>query len=157
MNNVPRHGSVVREFGPDEVRELYQVRCMIETEAAKLGIAAGRFDDDRLRKLCALHDRIKGEVRDGAFDHAAAAAGADSEFHNLIVSAGGNSLLCEWYKRILAQAKIITISSWRVLSRGAATVREHETIVEALRNQNAEEVSATIKAHLETVAATLIA
>src|SRR3954463_3398605 len=45
----PNHGAVVRPLGPTQIREIYQIRCLLEGEATFM--ATDRIDREALREI----------------------------------------------------------------------------------------------------------
>src|SRR3954469_5430262 len=45
----PNHGAIVREFGPNQIREIYHVRKILESEATRL--CAEKINADALREI----------------------------------------------------------------------------------------------------------
>ena len=83
---LPNRGAIVRPFGPAEVREISQIRRLLETEATHH--ACGRIPP---AELSALNDellRLEGAPRDQTWDRDARAA--DTRLHGLIAESSGN-------------------------------------------------------------------
>src|SRR4051812_41997001 len=83
----PNQGAIVRTFGPQQIREMYQIRSLLESEASRL--AAGRADRailkhlrDRTQHLLKAPDRPKSWVTE--------ALAVDSQLHEFISHSAGS-------------------------------------------------------------------
>jgi DNA-binding GntR family transcriptional regulator len=82
---VPRHGFIVAPITMASLRELFELRLMVEPQAAAL--AAGKVDVDRLRALDASPQRAQSDEEQLAF------VNSNRAFHREIALASGNSRL----------------------------------------------------------------
>lgn len=135
----PNTWAVVREFSPDDVEDLLQVRGALESLAFRL--AAARIDDDgtaRLRAAVAA-ERAAAEAGD-----AVAARRAAADFHELVVELSGNGLLVE--------LETVTRSRMRWLLGQHEDLRavadEHERLLEAVVAHDVDRVETLVTEHL---------
>ncbi len=149
--NVPRRGAIVREFSLKEVRDLYDIRSMIECEAIQRGFAAGKVDEAMIGELERLNALLGCERQGTSFEKNETAYEIDWQFHDVMVSAGGNELLVEWYQRLNTQAQIIRLSSWNAGPRGEETYSEHKAIIDGLKSGSIEQTELAVKAHLNSI------
>jgi DNA-binding FadR family transcriptional regulator len=121
-------GAVRRMCGP-ELREVRQVRLLLEVEAARLAAAHRSVDDvATLTAILAERDRAVAEERwTDAVD-------ADALFHREVVGCSGNSLLSELYLGLteVVRASLAATAghddpAWRI-GHGAllAAIRDHD-------------------------------
>lgn len=122
-------GAVRRLCGP-ELREVRQVRRVLEVEAARLA-ATHRTDDDLTALGAALAERdaaVAAQRWDDAVD-------ADFRFHHGVVACCGNGLLAELYQgvtdviRASLAATVLSDPVWQV---------GHGDLLVALRDRDAE-------------------
>ena len=149
--NVPRRGSVVRSFSYKEMRELYDIRKLLELEAVEIMFAKSLVSDDFIGELDAINSAIGKLRNDGEFKDRSAAFELDWKFHERFILNCGHGLLMELYSRLNTQAQIIRYSSWNIGPRGDKTYFEHDAIVKALKNRNAEHAKIAISAHLGSI------
>ncbi|WP_457633660.1 GntR family transcriptional regulator [Oceanithermus desulfurans] len=122
----PGRGARVRVLSPREVEEVYEVRALIEGEAAAR--AAGRCDEAGLHRLEAALDAL--ETADP--DDFAAQIAADERFHALLVAASGNRVLEQVFHDLDA-ALALTRQFSRDLNQTPETRAQHRAIVAAIR------------------------
>jgi DNA-binding GntR family transcriptional regulator len=146
-------GAVFNSFGPDELREIYAVRSLLEIEATRL--ATRRMDRARIAAMMDGFRRIReGGGVDSDWRH-------DREFHNSVARASGNRRLATEIGRYgdLVQA-VREIVGARALDIHGTTADEHLTILEAMAAGDAAAAAEAMRAHLaqacESAAAALI-
>jgi DNA-binding FadR family transcriptional regulator len=138
-------GAVRRMCGP-ELRDVRQVRRLLEVEAARLA-ATHRTEADLLLMSAALAERDEA-VADERWNQA---VDADARFHQEVVRAGGNALLTELYQGLtevirasLAATAGHEDSAWRT---------GHGELLEAIKARSpataAHEAGKFLVAHLE--------
>ncbi len=144
----PGKGARVRVLSPREVEEVYEVRALIEGEAAAR--AAERCDEAGVRRLEAALDAL--EAADPT-DYAAQIA-ADERFHARLVAAGGNRVLEQVFHDLDA-ALALTRQFSRDLNQTPETRAQHRAIVAAIRAGDAAAARAAAEAHVEAFKATV--
>ena len=144
----PGRGARVRVLSPREVEEVYEVRALIEGEAAAR--AAGRCDEAGLHRLEAALDALETADPD---DYAAQIA-ADERFHALLVAASGNRVLEQVFHDLDA-ALALTRQFSRDLNQTPETRAQHRAIVAAIRAGDAAAARAAAEAHVQAFKATV--
>lgn len=118
-------GAIRRLCGP-ELREVLQVRRMLEVEAARLA-ATDRTEEEltHLRALHARRDKAQAEARFADFVQ------TDADFHLAVVACAHNTLLTELY-RGLTDAITASVAATTHKELGPAEHIEHRGIIEAI-------------------------
>lgn len=123
-------GAILRMRGV-ELREVLQVRRILEVEGARLAARARTGDD--LARLHELLDRRDTDWRSGGL---AAFVRTDAEFHVAIVGSGHNGLLTELYRGLM---ETITASIAATAEQPDETEAiRHRGLVEAIEAGDAE-------------------
>jgi DNA-binding GntR family transcriptional regulator len=151
---LPNRGAVVRRVTAREVREVCQVRRVLECEAARS--ACGRID------LAALH-ALAGELRRLMSAEAPSgprfieqARAVDSRLHDLIAESCGNAFLAQEIGRLKSLFRAFRDVSWEHdeacndYHRLAEEAHEHLAIVEALLRGDAKEAAKTMARHIQS-------
>jgi DNA-binding GntR family transcriptional regulator len=133
---LPNRGAVVRRVTPHEVREVCQVRRVLECEATRQ--ACGRIDLAELNTVAAELRRLTSvEARPGGrFIEEARAV--DSRLHDLIAESCGNAFLGKELGRLKTLFRAFRDVAWERdearndFHRLAEEAHEHLAIVEAL-------------------------
>lgn len=122
-----RLGNIVAPIALQDVREVFQLRLLLEVEATRL--AAGRVDGDRLRDL-------EAQVRaHSGLDHTATSETyreANHALHSYIAQCCGNGRLAAMVVSLIEQHERILHFSLRVLNRDTEFHHVHDHLVDAL-------------------------
>lgn len=135
---------VVVTFGADDVRDVYEMRRILESEAAAK--AADRIDRPTLQALeAALSEFRKRAVTE---DSIASWVKIDDEFHSAIARAAGSSRLAADIDRYRLMHRVFNRSHTdpSVLTQAA---EEHARILDALKRRCAEDARQAMREHLE--------
>ncbi len=155
VETIPRRGTVVRRFSKTHTAELFEVREMIETWALRSGHAAGRITPGFLDRIAATIEDLGKATDGGRFNDVGAAMAADRRMHHLIVALSGNSMMMDWYQRVISQTEFIRLYAVQP-ERGVETMAEHMTIYAALQALDLDAVLGAIHAHFESACGSLL-
>lgn len=121
------HSVLMRRAGAAPSSDVLELRTVLEEYAS--GLAALRRTDDDLVRLRQLLDEAAAVA---GSQQLAAAAKVDTQFHQAVVSAGGNALLTEMYDVLsVAVTEQIGGMAWSPETAAAHTVL-HRRLVEAI-------------------------
>jgi DNA-binding FadR family transcriptional regulator len=122
----------IRRLCGSELREILQVRRILEVEGARLA-AQSRTDED-MAVLRSLLDRRDAQLRDRNWEEFAR---TDAEFHFAVVQSGHNTLLTEMY-RGLTEVITASVASTSNLTPGKDHIPEigHEGLADAIADRD---------------------
>jgi DNA-binding GntR family transcriptional regulator len=150
---VPNRGAIVRRVTRQEVREVCQVRRVLECEATRL--ACGRIALAELDALAAELKRMAANRSPGpAFIPAARAL--DTRLHDLIAECCGNAFLAHEIGRLKLLFRAFRDVAWEHdearndYRRLAQESGEHLAIVEALRAGDSKEAKRAMARHIRS-------
>jgi DNA-binding GntR family transcriptional regulator len=150
---LPNRGAVVRRLTSRDVREMYQVRCILECAAVRR--ACGRADAAELRALAAdLRRMTVAPAPRGRFVQEARRV--DSRLHDLIVDSCANAFLAQELNRLKTFFRAFRDLAWEQHASGVVAHRlveeshEHLAIVEALESNNPKAASRAMAHHIRT-------
>ncbi len=135
---------VVISFGPDDVRDVYEMRRILESEAAAK--AADRIDRPTLQRLeASLNQFRKSKPTSASISHWVK---LDDEFHSAIASASGSPRLAADIDRYRMMHRVFNRSHTdpSVLKQAS---EEHAKILDALKRRSADDARQTMRVHLE--------
>jgi DNA-binding GntR family transcriptional regulator len=152
---APNRGAVVRPFGPKEVREISQVRRVLEVEATRC--AAGRIEPAAIasleHELASLHDRAPGPAWDRLVRD------LDTRLHGLIARSCGSDRLGAEINRYLDLFRTLRdVSHHRDSGTNYSRsndLPEHLEIVRALHAGDADEAARAMDRHIRSAARSL--
>lgn len=155
VDTIPRRGTVVRRVSRRHTVELFQTREMIETWALRDGFANNRITDDFLKSVGRTIDELSGAVANGRFIDIEKAMEADRAMHYLIVGLSGNSIVIDWYRRLMSQTEFIRLYATRP-ERATETDTEHREIFAALQAHDLGGTLSAIHDHFESACHSLL-
>ncbi|MEX1162364.1 MAG: GntR family transcriptional regulator [Nitriliruptor sp.] len=138
-----RQGAFVRTPGPGEAHETFEVRGMLETQAAML--AARQITPAQLQELEEI--LRKGRAAYEAEDEVGLVE-FNAAFHRIVADASGNSVLQELLLHL--EKRVKWFFSAVAVARGADSWREHEELSRYLQAHDAEGAARVMRGHTET-------
>jgi DNA-binding GntR family transcriptional regulator len=143
-----RRGAYVRQFTAKEIKDLYELRELLETHA----IDSITITPKLLNDLSASINRTKKFLKNGnKLEHIE----EDMRFHSLISAATGNQELCRVLENIQQKALLCRSKSYE-LSATTAPVA-HAKIYQALKKDSKREARAAMRDHIVFVRERLLA
>jgi DNA-binding GntR family transcriptional regulator len=142
----PNHGAVVRPFGPQQLREIYQIRRVLESEAAFH--APQHVDLGTLRRL---RERTAGFLSDPSRNAASLyddLLDLDQRFHELIASSCGSERLSEEIRRYWTLARSIGEAVGNASHTQDRSLAEHARVMDAILANKPDEASQAMADHL---------
>ncbi len=138
-----RIGAIVRKLDHSEVVELYEMRVVLERTAAEM--AAQHGTDAEFDTLDDINQTIADER-----SNPARAAAINQEFHRGLYLAGRNRFLLEAARALNNSLLLLGPTTFTDEDRIDVVVRQHQSIIDALRTKDAEAAGAAAEAHLQT-------
>ncbi len=138
---LPRRGAVVADVTADHAEELFDVRMALEPLAARL--AARNADATAIVRLRAVLERARTATEARELDVLAA---CNTEFHQLVVAAGGNDYLSLLVAPMARRVQWVFRAS--AASRAPHSWTEHEALLTAISDGNEEYASVLASAHV---------
>ena len=144
--NVPGRGSIVSHIGPRDIREMFEIREIIETGIAR---RAARIEEkDVLRKK---RDELKRFVDSGVpGDYDPQDDSSWEDVHLCIVEALENEMLSEMYSRLLNRIRRIRNYYGRKLTqrRIQDMIADHFAILDAIVEGDERAAELAVQRHL---------
>jgi len=142
VEHIPRRGVRVATLSDEDVRELYEVRDVLERHAVRsrppgADLSGLRAALDVMRKATETGDRLT-------------IADAHREFHVAVVALGGNRQLSALYASVLVRIQLYMAVNLRreaEVADAADGVHRHERLMAAVERGDADEVLAELSAH----------
>lgn len=147
--HMPRLGATIRRLDRSEVSELYEMRAVLESTAARL--AARAASGPELQEIRALNDAI--------------AKAADVEqlyqlnqmFHAAILDAARNRFLVSAVRSVQNTLLILGRSTMERTDRSRAALLEHQLILDALAARDEDAAERAMRSHIEAAHAARLA
>lgn len=149
---VPKRGARVAPLTAREIRELMELRGIVERYAARQLIAEDRAPVRELRELLVRQAGLTGPEQSREF------IAVDHLFHATLVSGVGNGLLDRHYDGLRSrQVRSGVVALYNRQGRQGTVLDEHRAIADALAAGDAEAACAAIDAHLGSTLTVLLA
>lgn len=143
LDHTPNQGYRVINPSDRERSELYEVRTILETAAARL--AAQRSTDDDLAELDEIVAKFAHAIDNGS---RADLSQLNMDFHNRFNRISGNLLLANQIQELRERGVPGRAGGWNTLTSIRASNEDHKQMVEMLRNKDADGLGYTIYRHL---------
>lgn len=140
ITHAPRLGATVRRLNYAEIAELYEMRAVMEGAAARL--AARVVAPIELEELAALNAELASAQEAGD------AKRLNAQFHAMLLNAARNRFLSRAMES-LGKALMILGPTTLDAERRAEAAREHDALLDALRDRDGARAEAVMRAHIE--------
>lgn len=140
---IPRRGAFVRQPGPVELMEMFEV--MAELEAVCGRLAAMRISEAALDDLRDANAKCQAAVDAQDTDTYYI---ENERFHHLIYRQSGNSFLEQEASKLHKRLKPFRRQQLRLRGRMAQSMAEHESVVEALIKGDGEAAARALRGHV---------
>jgi DNA-binding GntR family transcriptional regulator len=145
----PNHGATVSALTPEEIREIYDIRAILETAAVRQ--AASCLSEVTLTQAARILDASEA-ASDGA-----AWGSHDVDFHQLIYDLDGRPRLHELIAGLLRRVDRYWLTHGLMLKHRLDFEREHRALLRAMRQRDAEGAAQLLAEHLKGACDRLIA
>jgi DNA-binding GntR family transcriptional regulator len=141
---VPRRGIFVAEIGITDLQQIFEVRILLEEQAARLASQRGTKSHwERMEQLLAVVDP------QNPFDPGIGLT-LDERFHQILYEAANNRLLHDYLTTLYALSRRM----WRYLSLSPndlmTRLAEHRSILSALEDGNTNLAGQLVQAHIRS-------
>jgi DNA-binding GntR family transcriptional regulator len=147
MRLYPKRGALIVPVSPDEVRDVFETRLMVETHAARrvadMGAAAEPVRAEMRRLLDGQREALEGRDLAGF-------VALDRDFHHAMVAGAGNAILTHLHDSLRdRQRRMNTPTVVRDPTAASRFVAEHEAVLTAIERGDAEDARRRLADHLE--------
>lgn len=140
---IPRRGAFVRQPGPVELIEMFEV--MAELEAICGRLAAIRISEQALTLLQDANDKCEAAVA----QHDSDSYYVENErFHKIIYEQSGNSFLASEASSLHRRLKPFRRQQLRLRGRMRQSMAEHKAVVDALVAGDSEAAGRALRSHV---------
>jgi DNA-binding GntR family transcriptional regulator len=149
---VSRKGALILPITERQVREVTEVRSVVESWSATQALADPRLCERLIATLRALQEDLVA-IGD---DDPTALIECDRAFHRAIIAAAGNQVMLELYERMRdLQLRMGVRAVLGDPERAAAVRAEHQLIIDAFAGGSEHRILAAINGHLDVTAQNL--
>lgn len=136
----PRRGAYVAEASEADLKEVYHLLSLLESDAA--GVVAAQATDAQLAELRTLHEALEAAV-----DNAERFFALNEDFHTALLRMAHN----RWRNQVVGDLrKVMKLNRHQSLFKSGRihdSLSEHRAIVQALMQRNPEAARLAMQAH----------
>lgn len=150
----PNSGTVVRQWSPEEVRQVFDLRLLIESQIA--GHAAAHISQAQIRELTHLQEQIESGGVDVDVANTLRIGPLNREFHRIIAQASRHERLVAMLANTIEVP--IVQRTFRRYSRErlARSFSHHRELIEALAARDSAWASSVMSSHIHSAKQTLL-
>lgn len=142
----PYRGAFVKRLSPDELKDLFQVRIVLERLAAEL--FCNRPNDEVIKKLeLNLLESEKAMIQKDLMTYAS----LDEEFHQLIMQGSNNKEVYTIAQQLNQKTYIFRLRSFTLEGQMEKSFTEHRQIIQCLLNNQSAEAGKAAEKHVKGV------
>lgn len=150
----PNSGTVVREWTPEEMRQIFELRVFIESEIA--GYAATRITAEELAQLERIQDEIETGGADISVENTARIGRLNREFHRILAEASRNERLVSMLASAI-EVPIVQQTFRRYTTRQLArSFSHHRELLDALAAHDSAWAKSVMSSHIHSAKQTLL-
>ena len=143
VRDGPRRGSFVVQLTRQDVREIYDLRVAVETQAVRLLLLRG--DQLAIAGLREAIDQMRADAADPV-----RATEADLRFHSAVCEASGNSRLHAVFVRHATElSTLLRLDEEQLEHAPASIVSDHQVLLDAVLAGDLDLAQRAFRAHLE--------
>ncbi len=145
VQHYPQRGAVVCELSPDDIRDIYRLRMMMELEGVR---AAGHLRPEQEKRLSQAVEDFEAAA---ASKDVARLVAADIGFHSRIVELAGSPRLNRFYRSVASEVRfgfsVVSVLD-REVEQPGPLVEEHRQICLHLIQGDTTAAAELLTAHL---------
>ena len=147
---IPRKGAEVARMTEKNMEDVLQIREALDELAVQ--VACDKMTDQQLENLTLAMKNFENAIQAGDLKKTAA---YDVEFHDIIYESTDNPKLVTLLNNLREQIYRYRVEYLKEKENYPMLIKEHETIVAALKEKNKERVSDAMRCHIRNQAETV--
>ena len=144
IESIPRSGFFVREISEKDVKEIYHIRNLLETEATRLAVP--RLQEKHIKRLEKIFVDAREELKKGEVKKLIE---ADATLHDTLIKKCGNSRLVSMIEKYSSHYVFYRIIDLSEIERARDAYDEHYKIFAAVKNEDIKLAADLMSAHIE--------
>ncbi|MFY8103623.1 MAG: GntR family transcriptional regulator [Ramlibacter sp.] len=143
VGNLPRGGPIVAKMNLQQLLSLWEL--LAELEGVAIRLACERMSDDEIAQLVTLHEGSREVVEREDLTRWQA---LNLQFHEQVYRGSRNPYLRQEVLRIRFRTGVYRRHAFGALGHLNASFEQHQALVDALRNRDAEGAAARMRDHM---------
>lgn len=150
----PNSGTVVREWSPEEMHQIFELRVLLESEIA--GYAATRITPEELAALVRLQDEIEAEGPDIGVENTARIGRLNREFHRIVAEASRNERLVSMLASAIEVPIVQQTFRKYTTKQLARSFGHHRELIDAFAAHDSAWAKSVMGSHIHSAKQTLL-
>lgn len=142
----PNSGTVVREWAPAEMLQIFELRLIIESEIA--GHAAERITVSQVAELVRLQDELESQGADVSRENTLRIGRLNRDFHRIIAEASHNERLVAMLASAIEVPMVQQTFRRYTTPQLARSFHHHRELIDALSAQDAAWARSVMRSHI---------
>lgn len=146
---VPNRGAFVRSYDADDLRDMYELRALLEGFAARR--AAERISDTQLKALrasCSRFERLVARAGQPTTATVRELVRENAVFHDAVLAAAGNERLAVMVRQVVAIPLVYKSYVWYTQDQVRSSARAHALLVRAFEQRHAARAESLMREHI---------
>lgn len=152
VTEIPYKGCFVKNFTSAEVKQIYDVRIVLEAKSVRL--AVNNMTDENIVNLSEIVKQITIEQQKGDI---LASSKLDDQFHMYIAECSGNKILLNLIRELEKQIQLIKVMGNRNNEVANQAGSDRHLIMQVIVNRDAELAAHYMERHIENACKGVIA
>jgi DNA-binding GntR family transcriptional regulator len=153
VSRSAHRGPVVTLITPQRAREIYTLRDLLESYAARMAAEQGRIDD---AAIAMLEERYMAMVEAARLGDVGALVEADMQLHQSLSALAGHELLLEQLAAIHMHSRRLLVYSDLYDPDFAAVVERHGRLVDVIRGGDPDVIEHAVSDHITEVGRSIV-
>ncbi|MFZ7133568.1 MAG: GntR family transcriptional regulator [Eubacteriales bacterium] len=142
---VPRKGAYVAGLSSEDVKEVVEIRCVLEGLAAKL--AAQKSTSEDIEKMKSIIENFEYATKNKRIPDLIS---YDSDFHEVIYQAAKNGKLIQMINGLREQVQRFRVAYFTQFHNTDILLEEHKNLLKAIINKDSELARKVAENHINT-------
>lgn len=150
VTTIPRKGTFVTEFTEEDIREIFDIRLLLENNINKILIYENKLEEKDYRHLEDIVDEMK-TIAESTIDFNnknLLINQKDMEFHRYIWNKSGSQRRVKLLEGIFFQLRVAMLYDMNETGDLVKSATDHIDIIQALRTKNINECKDALKKHI---------
>ena len=150
LEYLPNRGVKVRQWDKKDVRDNFQVRTILEREAARM--AAGNISQEAIGHLGVLNAQLRAMYTLGTIEAVKQMAQLNLEFHKTIWQSSGNGILNEILLKNINVPTMVNTYKHYDAGKALSSFDEHDGMIACFVARDGEKAMRIMEGHLTRAA-----
>ena len=147
VDNELARGATVHTITPDDIRDIYELRLLLEPSALRQ--SAPHLSEDEIAEIEKTLNQAESALKDGDLQQLSIQNG---KFHGWLVRHATNKILLDWLDSLSDRRRLISLQGWAIDNRSDRELEEHRGILAAIANGDFDAAAERLKQHIKNFA-----